>query len=310
MAIPTYDKLFRPVLELAAREPTTRNSANVEMIKQFKLTPEEIDQKLASGGSTIRNRTGWAMTFLTKAKLIEKVATKTYQATAFGREFLNTHPQLITLADLRVIPGWEAAWGDGNKKTQDESPSLSFTYQKIGELTSTPEEIIEREVNAMNTVTRDRLLQAVLDQSPEFFERLVLEVLQSMGYGGKLAVATEHLGRSGDEGIDGRINQDALGLDQILVQAKRYAPGNTIGRPTIQSFIGSLATQGVTKGIFITTSSFTKEANECVLRGANVKVVMIDGQMLIDLMLKHGIGSRVAHKYEIHELDQNYFEDE
>lgn len=310
MAIPTYDKLFRPVLELAARGPITRTTANEEMIRQFKLTPAEIDQKLASGGSTMRNRTGWAMTFLTKASLIEKVAPKTYLATASGREFLGKHPQIITLADLSTIPGYEAAWTAGRAKTQDETQSLVFTDQRTSERTATPDEIIEREVNAMNTVARDRLLNAVLAQSPEFFEKLVLEVLQAMGYGGKLAVATEHLGRSGDEGIDGRINQDALGLDQILVQAKRYAPGNTIGRPTIQSFIGSLATQGVTKGVFITTSTFTKEASECVLRGTNVKVVLIDGQMLIDLMIKHGIGSRVAHKYEIHELDQNYFEDE
>ncbi|MFA6286891.1 MAG: restriction endonuclease [Opitutaceae bacterium] len=310
MSIPTYDKLFRPVLEMAAREPITRTSANKEMLRQFKLTPAEVDQKLASGGSTMRNRTGWAMTFLTKGKLIEKIATKTYRATAYGREFLGKHPQTITLADLRSISDWEASWGDGKKKAQDENPSLGFTDQKIGELTATPEEIIEREVNAMNTVTRDRLLQAVLDQSPEFFERLVLEVLQAMGYGGKLAVATEHVGRSGDEGIDGRINQDALGLDQILVQAKRYAIDNTIGRPTIQAFVGSLAGQGVNKGVFITTSSFADGARDYVQRGSNLKVVLIDGEMLIDLMIKHGIGTRVAHKYEIHELDQNYFEDE
>jgi restriction system protein len=310
MAVPTYDKLFRPVLELAAREPITRSSANEAMIRQFNLTPAEIDQKLASGGSTMRNRTGWAMTFLTKASLIEKVAIKTYRATESGREFLREHPQVIKLADLESIPGYEAAWSAGKRKGQDETHSLDFTDSRNGEPSATPDEIIERQVKAMNAVTRDRLLKAVLIQTPEFFERLVLEVLQAMGYGGKLAVATEHLGRTGDEGIDGRINQDALGLDQILVQAKRYAPGNTIGRPTIQSFIGSLASQGVNKGVFITTSSFTKEANECVQRGSNLKVVLIDGEMLIDLMLKHGIGSRVAHKYEIHELDQNYFEDE
>lgn len=310
MAIPTYDKLFRPVLEMAAREPITRTTANEEMIRQFKLTPAEIDQKLASGGSTMRNRTGWAMTFLTKASLIEKIAAKTYQATTYGREFLSKHPQIITLADLRSIPGYDAAWANGKSKPQDDSPSLAFTEQTGGEPNATPDEIIERQVKAMNAVAREKLLNAVLAQTPDFFEHLVLEVLQAMGYGGKLAVATEHLGRSGDEGIDGRINQDALGLDQILVQAKRYAPGNTIGRPTIQSFIGSLASQGVTKGVFITTSSFTKEASECVQRGSNLKVVLIDGEMLIDLMIKHGIGSRVAHKYEIHELDQNYFEDE
>jgi len=309
MAIPTYDKLFRPILDIAAREPITRTSANEQMVRLFKLTPAEMDQKLASGGSTMRNRTGWAMTFLTKAGLIEKVATKTYQATSRGREFLKTHPQVITVADLEQIPGYEEAWEAGRQKRQANAAVRSSPEISRASPSETPDEIIERQVNAVNAVVRDRLLKAVLDQSPEFFERLVLEVLQAMGYGGKLAVATEHLGQSGDEGIDGRINQDALGLDQILVQAKRYAPGNTVGRPAIQGFVGSLAGQGVNKGVFITTSSFADGAHDYVLRGSSLKVVLIDGEMLIDLMIKHGIGARVARKYEIHELDQNYFEE-
>lgn len=256
MAIPTYDKLFRPVLELASREPITRNSANEEMIRQFRLTPAEIDQKLASGGSTMRNRTGWAMTFLTKASLIEKIAPKTYRATERGHSFLQQHPAIITLADLRKIPGYEEAWEAGRQKRRERVVTLWDTNGGTSS-TETPDEVIENEINTLNETVRERLLQAVLDQSPEFFEKLVLKVLEAMGYGGKLGMSTEHIGRSGDEGIDGRINQDALGLDQILVQAKRYAPDNTVGRPTIQGFIGSLASQGVTKGVFITTSSYT-----------------------------------------------------
>jgi restriction system protein len=310
MAIPTYDKLFRPVLEMAVREPITRTSANEEMIRQFKLTPAEIDQKLVSGGSTMRNRTGWAMTFLTKASLIEKVAPKTYRATERGVDFLKQHTGAIVEADLRELPGYKEAWEAGRQKRLANAVGRTGSGDAPPPLNETPDEIIEREVNALNAVVRERLLKAVLDQTPEFFEHLVLKVLQAMGYGGELAVASEHLGRSGDEGIDGRINQDALGLDQILVQAKRYAPDNTIGRPTIQAFVGSLAGQGVTKGVFITTSSFAEGAREYVQRGSSLKVVLIDGEMLIDLMLKHGIGSRVAHKYEIHELDQNFFDED
>lgn len=310
MAIPTYDKLLRPVLELASKGPITRSSANEEMIQQFKLTPAEADQRLASGGATIRNRTGWAMTFLTKASLIKKIAPKTYEATELGCEFLRKHAAVITEADLKEAPGYEAAWEAGRQKRIAAAADRTGTGTPPPSSNETPDEIIEREIKALNAIVRERLLESVLAQSPEFFERLVLKVLQAMGYGGELAVATEHLGRSGDEGIDGRINQDPLGLDQILVQAKRYDPLNTIGRPTIQAFVGSLAGQGVTKGVFITTSSFAESARDYVQRGSNLKVVLIDGEMLVDLMLKHGIGARSAHKYEIHEVDQNFFDED
>ena len=137
----------------------------------------------------------------------------------------------------------------------------------------------------------------------------MLDVLIAMGYGGSREDAAQHLGKSDDEGIDGRINQDPLGLDQIMVQAKRYAPDRTIDRKTLQAFIGSLAGQGVTKGIFITTSSFAESAKEFVLRGSNTKVVLIDGDLLLDHMMRHHIGVRVARHVELLDLDQNYFED-
>jgi restriction system protein len=304
MAIPTFDKLLRPVLELAAHDPTTRRTATDAMASHFKLTPEEADSRLSSGGLTIADRVSWAMTFLTKAGLISKVATKTYQATGEGRSFLQEHPITITVQDLRAIPGFDEAWNTGRtrrqKTTASETPS---------DATSTPREIITREVTSLNADLRGRLLQLILEQTPDFFEQLVLDVLLAMGYGGSRSDAAQRLGRSGDEGIDGCINQDALGLDQVMVQAKRYKPDNIIDRKTIQAFIGSLTGQGVTKGVFITTSSFAETAREFVLRGSTTKVVLIDGAMLIDLMIQHHIGVRIAHTYEIHELDQNYFEE-
>jgi restriction system protein len=310
MAIPTYDKLLRPVLSLAEKEPITRRAATAAMTQLFSLSEEEAEKRLPSGGSTqIGNRTGWAMTFLTKAKLIEKIARATYRVTQAGRDFLVSHPTEITVTDLRKIEGWEAAWNTGTKHRQtDKSANISELVVASNE-TATPYEIIDREVAALRADLRDRLLQTILDQSPEFFEQLVLDVLIAMGYGGSREDAAHRMGRSGDEGIDGRINQDSLGLDQILVQAKRYHPDNVINRQTIQAFIGSLAGQGVNKGIFITTSSFGESAQEFVLRGAATKIVLVDGSQLIDLMLRHGIGVRVAQNYQIHELDQNYFEE-
>jgi restriction system protein len=176
--------------------------------------------------------------------------------------------------------------------------------------TATPEEAIAEGIKTLRNDLRVRLLTAILDQSPEFFEKLVLQVLQAMGYGSGYANSLEHVGQPGDEGIDGRINQDALGLDQIFVQAKRYALDRPVSRVSIQAFIGSLAGQGVTKGIFITTSYFNNSAEEFVTRGSATKVVLVDGEQLVDLMLTHRIGARVKESYEVLEIDQNYFDED
>lgn len=309
MAIPTFDRMFRPVLVLATREPITRTTATEAMIKEFKLSPEDAAHRLASGGYTVRNRVGWAMTFLTKAGLIAKIAPKTYRATPLADDFLNKHPERIRDADLRTIPGYEEAWAAGSAKRREKELSAGPRSLSEAESTATPHEIIARQIEALQADLRGRLLQTVVDQTPEFFERLVLDVLMAMGYGGSREDAAEHLGRSGDEGIDGRINQDALGLDQVLVQAKKYRPDRVIDRKEVQAFIGSLAGQGVTKGVFITTSSYQPSAREFIQRGSTTKIVLVDGEMLIDLMLRHGIGVRVAQKFEVHEIDQNYFEE-
>lgn len=309
MAIPTYDKLFRPVLELATRQSINRNSATDVMIAEFKLTPEEIAHRLASGGSSIRNRTGWAMTFLTKAGLIAKIAPKTYAATEQGREFLQQHQGPIRESDLRKIPGYMEAWAAGSAKRREREASQGDPKTADDEATSTPHEIIAHQIQTIEADLRGRLLQTIVDQTPEFFERLVLDVLKAMGYGGARENSIQHVGGSGDEGIDGRINQDALGLDQLLVQAKKYRPDRVIDRKEVQAFIGSLAGQGVTKGVFITTSSYQPTAREFIQRGSTTKIVLVDGEMLIDLMLRHGIGVRVAQTFAIHEIDQNYFDE-
>lgn len=309
MPIPTYDKLLRPVLELATRKSVNRNSATDAMILEFNLTAEEIGHRLASGDTTIRNRTGWAMTFLTKAGLIAKVAPKTYAATEAGRKFLERHQGPIRDADLRKIPGYIEAWAAGSAKRREKQNQQADRKDPDGESNSTPHEIIGRQIETIEADVRSRLLQTVIDQTPEFFERLVLDVLIKMGYGGSREDAAQHLGRSGDEGIDGRINQDTLGLDQVLVQAKKYRPDRVIDRKEVQAFIGSLAGQGVTKGVFITTSSYQPSAREFIQRGSTTKIVLVDGEMLIDLMIRHGIGVRVAQKFEIHEIDQNYFDE-
>ncbi len=309
MAIPTYDQLMRPVLELAAKNLITRGAATEAMIKQHRLSPAEVAHTLPSGGSTIANRTGWAMTFLTKAALISKVAPKTYSATPAGKDFLKKHSGPIRESHLKNIPGYEEAWAAGTARRKEREGGVSNGKAAAADSTATPHEIIDREVQALRADLRGRLLQAIVDQTPGFFESLVLDVLTSMGYGGSREDAAERLGRSGDEGIDGRINQDALGLDQVMVQAKRYRPDRTVDRQEVQAFIGSLSGQGVTKGVFITTSRITPSAYEFVERGLTTKVILIDGEMLIDLMLRYKIGVRTVKTHEIQELDQNYFDE-
>ena len=250
------------------------------------------------------------MTFLTKAALISKIEKNTYAATESGQKYLISHPQAITHADLKLIPGWEEAWELGRQKRRERRGSVASDDAPDVLSTSTPEEAISEGIKTLESDLRSRLLAEVLEQSPEFFEKLVLQVLKAMGYGSGNENSLQHVGQSGDEGIDGRINQDALGLDQICVQAKRYALDRPIDRVSIQAFIGSLAGQGVTKGIFITTSYFKGTAEEFVTRGSATKVVLVDGEMLIDLMLLHRIGTRVKETYEVFEIDQNYFDEE
>jgi restriction system protein len=305
--IPTFDQFLRPILALAALGQVTRRSIQPLLAEQFKLTEADLLLRVPSGSSTLlANRSGWAMTFLTKAGLILKVSPKTYSATDVGRRMLKSHASGITEADLKELPGWEDAWEAGRqrrreRKKQPEQESLS---------NATPEDAIGAGIKSLKDDLRSRLLMAILDQPPDFFERVVLQVLKAMGYGSDDDDALRHVGKSGDEGIDGRINQDPLGLDQICVQAKRYAVDRPVDRVAIQAFIGSLAGHGVTKGIFITTSYFKGTAEEFVTRGSPTKIVLVDGEQLIDLMLRHRIGTRVKETYEVFEIDQNYFDEE
>lgn len=305
MTIPTYDKLLRPLLVYADGVAITRHTASEEMARSFNLTQEEREQRIPSGGATyIRNRTGWAMTFLTKGGLIEKTARATYRITEKGREFLARHPHEIRLRDLEEMPGWEAAWKPTRERSRPAIERDSVSEAK------TPLETLDESIDTIHGEVRERLLSTILAQGPEFFERLVLDVLLAMGYGGDRSDAAKHLGKSGDEGIDGRIDQDVLGLDQIMVQAKRYAPDRGIDRMAIQAFIGSLAGQGVTRGVFITTSYFKDSVEEFVRRGTTTKVVLIDGKRLLELMMRYKIGVRVVRQIELVDLDENYFTDE
>ncbi len=309
MPVPTYDLMMRPVLELASRQDITRRIAEQAMREHFHLTDEDMALRIPSGASSVvNNRSGWAMTYLTKAGLIAKVAPKTYRATPAGVSYLSQHAGNITNSDLLRLDSFRE-FAEAYKRNRLSAEVDDETHEQRNNV-ATPAETIDDAVEALHADVRQRLLDAILKQDPEFFERLVLEVLGKMGYGDISGQGLHHTGKSGDEGIDGRINQDALGLDQVLVQAKRYAPEQVVPRKDIQAFIGSLAGQGVTKGVFITTSTFAASAQEFVQRGSQTKVVLIDGRGLIDLMMRHKVGVRVERTVELLEIDQNIFGEE
>lgn len=291
---------------MAAASNISRRSVVEPISDLFQLSSEEREQTIPSGQSTVmQSRSGWAMTYLTKGGLIEKVSRGQYCITDRGREFLIKYPTEISHQNLRDIDGWEQQWGINKKKPYDRE-----TVGDASETSVAPIELVENGIQSLRAELSGDVMKNILAQSPTFFEHLVLDVLLAMGYGGSRESAAAHLGKAGDEGIDGRVNQDALGLDQIMVQAKRYAPDRPIDRQTVQAFIGSLAGQGVTKGILITTSYFNENALEFVRRGSNTKVVLVDGEQLVELMLRYHIGVRVSRTVEILELDQNYFQDD
>ena len=298
MAIPTYDTLMRPILVRATQEPITRRSMNDAMVREFHLTEEERAELLPSGSSTyIANRVGWAMTFLTKAGLIKKIEKFTYKATASAEGFLKSHPNGFSDKDLKKIPGYEAAWEAKNSKAEQQTASVSST--------ATPEDLIDNAIIQVSDSLRDEILEQLSAVDPYRFEQIVIDLLFRMGYGGSREEAAEVTKKSGDEGIDGIINEDRLGLDVIYVQAKRWQ--DNVGRKEIQSFVGALAGKQADKGIFITTSDFAKTA---VDYAASVmqKVILIDGRRLADLMMEYGIGVSTTRTIALKRIDSDYFD--
>lgn len=305
MAVPTFDQLLRPVLELAAKTEITRQSATAALMDVLSLSEEERQETIPSGGATkINNRTGWAMSHLTKGGLIQKVAKYTYKASDKGLKYLKKHAGPITPADLRDIEGWKEAWNAGSKR---KLPPIDRTKGTGGETSSTPEEMIDDAVITLSENLRTELLEHLLSEvDPYRFEGVVIDLLFAMGYGGSRAEAARVTKKSGDEGIDGVINEDRLGLDVIYVQAKRWK--NPVGRPEIQSFVGALAGKQAHKGVFITTSTFGPSATDYAAMVPQ-KIILIDGPRLASLMIEHGIGVSTTRTIQLKRIDSDYFEE-
>ena len=304
--IPDYQSLMLPLLKHISDKKEYKYRDLIEKLAlEFKLTDEERKEMLASGSQSVfDNRVGWAKTYLKKAGLIDAPKRATFVITELGLQTLKKNPDRIDAKYLRQFPAFlEFVHGDRNdSEGEQEAISQEITEQ-------TPEENLDKAYQRIRKSLAEELLAKVIDLSPAFFERLVIELLVKMGYGGSIKDAGKAIGRSGDEGIDGTIKEDKLGLDIIYVQAKRWKTGNVVGRPEIQKFVGALAGQGAKKGIFITTSSFTKEALDYTPKN-ETKIVLIDGERLAQHMIDYNIGCTVQQIYELKKIDSDYFDEE
>jgi len=305
MAIPDYQTLMLPLLRLAtdSREHRYRDAVE-QLASEFRLTDAERAELLPSGTAPIfDNRVGWARTYLKQAGLLSSPKRGMFQITEAGRALLDTKPARINIALLEQYPTF-VAFKARRKDKGDLEPKPKVAS---GEAASdeTPEDALAEAYKTLRRNLESELLDQVRSASPAFFERLVIDLLVGMGYGGSRQDAGRAIGRSGDEGIDGIIKEDKLGLDAIYVQAKRWEA--TVGRPDIQKFAGALQGQRANKGVFITTSTFSRDAEEYV-NAINSKIILIDGERLAGLMIDHNVGVAPVGVYELKRVDSDYFE--
>jgi restriction system protein len=298
MPIPDFQTLMLPLLRHLADGAERTNQESFDALAQdYNLTDAERAQLLPSGQQTVfRNRVAWAKAHFKRAGLIESPRRGIYRITDRGREVLAKNPERIDLKFLDKFPGHREFRSSSKAESESEATS------QVDEMT--PEEHIALGYQQIREELAADLLRRIKECAPEFFEQLVVDLLLGMGYGGSRQDAGKAVGRSGDGGIDGIIKEDRLGLDAIYIQAKRWE--GVVGRPEIQKFAGALQGQRARKGIFITTSSFTKEAREFVSTIDN-RIILIGGEALADLMIDYGIGVTEVAAYIVKRVDSDYF---
>lgn len=300
--IPGFQKMMLPLLRFAGDGKEYSTSETLSAIaNEFNISEEQQNQLLPSGNQKIfYNRVFWAKAYLKMAGLIENTKRAHFRITDRGINTLKENPPEINLKYLKKFPDYvelSETWKKDSSKPETEEDAIP----------QTPEESLETSFLDIKKTLAQELLSKIKMCSPSFFEKMVIELLVSMGYGGSRSDAGKAIGRSGDEGIDGIIKEDKLGLDAIYVQAKRWE--NVVGRPEIQKFVGALAGQGAKKGIFITTSKFTSEAKDYIPRN-ETKIVLIDGEQLADLMIGNNLGVSLQALYELKKIDSDYFEED
>jgi len=310
MGIPDYQTLMLPLLKRAENKGIRVPEIEQQIADEFSLTPKERDQLLPSGRQKVlHNRLHWAKFYMSKAGLITSLGQGRFVANEKGRELLSRGLPRINNDILMEYQSFRDFQGDkatGEEAATGQSHGLSGGHAISASIT--PEEQIESAYLTVQSALRTELLQRILQNSPSFFEQVIVDLLVAMGYGGSHKNAATQLGRTGDGGVDGVINEDRLGLDRVYVQAKRYKDGS-IGRPDVQAFVGSLVGLGATKGVFVTTSTFSQQAIDFA-KNLTQRIILIDGERLTDLMIEHDIGVRVSRAIQFKRIDEDFFTEE
>lgn len=302
MSIPKYHELMLPMLnELASGNEKTISDLKNKLAKDFKLSEEELKELLPSGNQLIfDNRVGWARTYLKKAMLIESSKRGVFKITERGKKVLKEGVNAITATYLKKFDEFRE-FQNLEKSTDELKEENSGSDSE-----STPIEIFEKSYKKIQSDLKKEILEQILSCSPFFFEKLVVDLVINLGYGGSRKEAGEAFRTTGDEGIDGIIKEDKLGLDLIYLQAKRWKKDSCVGRPEVQKFAGALQGKRAKKGIFITTSYFSNDAREYVSH-IDSKIILIDGNELCSLMIESNTGVSILSNYSIKRIDSDYF---
>ncbi len=306
VTVPDFQSLMRPVLaELSGGEELSQSELRDRVAKEMQVSDEDRERVLPSGRQTAyANRVGWAITYLAKTRLVHRPRRGYAKITQRGLDVLAANTDRVDLHVLSQFPEFDEFRSTHRMPLKDPAIHKDTAATE----TLSPTESIAAIVDDANSAVAADVLDRVLAKPPVFLERMVLQLLDRMGYGG-LESITEHLGGPGDEGLDGVIRQDALGLDVIYVQAKRYGPDHKVTRPDIQGFVGALVGAKAERGIFISTSSFTADALAYAKRTVGARVVLIDGAELARMMVDRNVGVDIADTYELKRIDEDFFDE-
>ena len=304
--IPDYQSLMLPVLKSAEKKAVHTQDVIKILAEQFSLTDEERNELLPSGKQrTFDNRVHWAKTYLKQAGLLSYPERGFFVATEEGRKVLKRSPDRIDNNFLRQYESFQEFRFRSRKETNDKNTPDAVEPTDTPD--QTPDEVLRAAHSQINSALAAELLERVRNSSPQFFENLIVDLLLAMGYGGTSEDAARALGQSGDNGVDGVIDQDPLGVDQIYVQAKRYVEGNNVGAGAIRDFFGALNLKKAQKGIFFTTSTFSPSAKQTA-KDLGMRIVLIDGVQLSKLMIRYSIGCRDEEVLYLKKVDDEFFE--
>lgn len=295
MAVPKFYETFLPILRVLENGDVVKTSDLPEMLlnaKYFVLSPEELAQTKATGGSLFHDRVAWGKTYLKVGKYVAQPSRGLVQITDKGKQLLKSGITSFTLADLKQDTDYQAYEPSIERKSQSDQLISNFT----------PQDLIETGVKELSDKLKAELKEKLFSVDPYYFQNVILELFQKMKYGD-----FETTPKSGDGGIDGILNQDQLGIERIYIQAKRYKEGNKVRESDIRNFIGAMSGD-VRKGIFVTTSTFDEQAVAKAKNDRNHTIILIDGDKLADLMIKYNIGVQVKTKYEVKVIDEDFFE--